>query len=77
LVCHRLIDPGSEWRLHRQWFEQSAMADLLDEDYSLVEKHSLYRRLDKVLQHKEQLLGYLRQRWQDLFGARFECCSTI
>ena len=48
------------------------MADLLDEDYSLVEKNSLYRCLDKVLQHKEQLLGYLRQRWQDLFGARFE-----
>jgi hypothetical protein len=72
LVCYRLIDPGSEWRLHRQWFEQSAMADLLDEDYSLVEKNSLYRCLDKVLQHKEQLLGYLRQRWQDLFGARFE-----
>ena len=20
LVCYRLIDPGSEWRLHRQWF---------------------------------------------------------
>jgi len=72
LVCYRLIDPGSEWRLQRQWFEQSAMADLLDEDYSLVEKNSLYRCLDKVLQHKEQLFGYLRQRWQDLFGARFE-----
>ncbi len=72
LVCYRLIDPGSEWRLHRQWFEQSAMADLLDEDYSLVEKNSLYRCLDKVLKHKEQLFGRLRQRWQDLFGARFE-----
>lgn len=72
LVCYRLIDPGSEWRLHRQWFEQSAMGDLLDEDYSLVEKNSLYRCLDKVLQHKEQLFGHLRQRWQDLFGARFE-----
>jgi hypothetical protein len=72
LVCYRLIDPGSEWRLHRQWFEQSAMAELLDEDYSLVEKNSLYRCLDKVLQHKEPLFGHLRQRWQDLFGARFE-----
>src|ERR1700751_5044680 len=72
LVCYRLIDPGSEWRLHRQWFEQSAMADLLDEDYSLVEKNSLYRCLDKVLGHKEQLFGHLRQRWQDLFGTRFE-----
>jgi transposase len=72
LVCYRLIDPGSEWRLHRQWFEQSAMGDLLDEDYSLVEKNALYRCLDKVLKHKEQLFGHLRQRWQDLFGARFE-----
>jgi len=72
LICYRLIDPGSEWRLHRQWFEQSAMADLLDEDYSLVEKNSLYRCLDKVFEHREQLFGHLRQRWQDLFGARFE-----
>jgi transposase len=72
LVCYRLIDPGSEWRLHRQWFEQSAMGDLLDEDFSLVEKNALYRCLDKVLKHKEPLFGHLRQRWQDLFGARFE-----
>jgi transposase len=72
LVCYGLIDPGSEWRLHRQWFEQSAMGDLLDEDFSLVEKNALYRCLDKVLKHKEELLGHLRQRWQDLFGARFE-----
>jgi hypothetical protein len=32
--------------LHRQWFEQSAMGDLLDEDFSLVEKNALYRCLD-------------------------------
>jgi hypothetical protein len=45
LVCYRLIDPGSEWRLHRQWFEQSATGDLLGEDYSLVSKNALYRCL--------------------------------
>ena len=28
LVAYRLIDPGSEWKLHRQWFDASAMADL-------------------------------------------------
>ena len=72
LVCYGLIDPGSEWRLHRQWFEQSAMGDLLDEDFSLVEKNALYRCLDKVLGHKEELFGHLGQRWQDLFGARFD-----
>src|ERR1700716_87084 len=71
LVCYRLIDPGSEWRLHRQWFEQSAMGDLLGEDYSLVSKNALYRCLDKVLPHKTALFSHLRHRWQDLFGATF------
>lgn len=32
LTVYRLIDPGSEWRLHRQWFQNSALADLLEED---------------------------------------------
>src|SRR5258708_5626310 len=72
LVCYRLIDPGSEWRLHRHWFEHSAMADLLGADFSLAEKNGLYQCLDKVLPHKQALFSHLRQRWQDLFGARFE-----
>jgi len=72
LVCYRLIDPGSEWRLHRLWFERSAMADLLGADFRLVEKNALYRCLDKVLEHKAALFDHLRCRWQDLFGARFE-----
>ncbi len=46
LVCYRLIDPGSEWRLHRLWFEQSAMGDLLGGDFALVEKNALYRCLE-------------------------------
>jgi hypothetical protein len=48
------------------------MGDLLCEDYWLVEKNALYRCLDKVLKHKEQLFSHLGERWQDLFGARFE-----
>src|SRR6476620_12278291 len=72
LVCYRLIDPGSEWRLHRQWFEHSAMADLLGADDTLVAKDTLYRCLDKLLAHKEGLFSHLRGRWQDLFGASFE-----
>jgi transposase len=72
LVCYRLIDPGSEWRLHRLWFEQSAMADLLGQDYALVEKNALYRCLDKVLPLKAEFFSHLQRRWQDLFGARFD-----
>ena len=72
LVCYRLIDPGSEWRLHRLWFDQSAMGDLLGEDYALVEKNALYRCLDKVLEHKPALFSHLTERWQGLFGAKFD-----
>lgn len=72
LVCYRLIDPGSEWRLHRQWFEQSAMGDLLGADFGLVEIHALYRCLDKLLEHKTALFDHQRQRWQDLFGIGFD-----
>lgn len=72
LVCFRLIDPGSKWRLHRQWFEQSAMGDLLDEDFSLVQKDKLYRCLDLLLEHKRDFFSYLRQTWQMLFDVRFE-----
>jgi hypothetical protein len=32
LVANRLPAPGSEWRLHREWFQRSALADLLGED---------------------------------------------
>jgi hypothetical protein len=60
LVCYRLIDPGSEWRLHRQWFEQSAMADLLGADAALAEKNALYRCLDRLLAHKEAVFSHLR-----------------
>ncbi len=72
LTIYRLVDPGSEWRLHRQWFEHSAMADLLEADFALAQKDNLYRCLDKLLAHRAALFGHLRQRWQDLFGVKFE-----
>lgn len=72
LVCFRLIDPGSKWRLHRQWFDQSAMGDLLGEDFSLVQKDKLYRCLDRLLEHKRDFFSYLNKAWQMLFDVRFE-----
>jgi transposase len=72
LVVNRLIDPGSEFRLHRQWFDQSAMAELLGVDFAAAEKDRLYRCLDRLGEHQQELFAYLRQRWQDLFGAQFD-----
>jgi len=48
LCCYRLLDPGSEWRLHRYWYETSAMADLLGAGFELVEIHKLYECLDRL-----------------------------
>ena len=72
LVTYRLIEPGSEWRLHRDWYRRSAMADLLEEDFGLAQKDNLYRCLDKLLAHRAALFQHLRGRWEDLFGVKFE-----
>jgi len=72
LVAYRLISPGSEWRLHRHWFEHSAMGDLLGEDIALAQPNNLYRCLDMLLARKPALFTFLRQRWKDLFQADFE-----
>jgi transposase len=72
LVSYRLIDPGSEWRLHREWFDKSAMADLLGADYRLAADDTLYRCLDQLIMHKAALFSHLQQRWKDLFAARFD-----
>ncbi len=72
LVFYRLLDPGSEWRLHCQWFQDSAAGDLLGEDFSLVQIDKLYRCLDKLLPHSQAFFSALKARWQSLFGASFD-----
>src|SRR6266581_2078431 len=69
LASYRLIAPGSEWRLHREWFGNSAMADLLGADFGLAEEHKLYACHDLLLAHKEALFSHLVERWRDLFNA--------
>ena len=72
LAVYRLLSPGSEWRLHREWFLRSALGELLGGDFSLAEEHRLYECHDQLLAHKEGLFTHLRQRWSDLFNASFD-----
>jgi hypothetical protein len=72
LVIYRLLAPGSEWRLHRHWFGTTALADLLGVDARAAQDDTLYRCHDHVLPLKEELFGHLRQRWSDLFEAKFD-----
>jgi transposase len=72
LTAYRLLSPGSEWRLHRQWFARSALPDLLADDARLAAIHKLYACHDRLLEHKPALFAHLAERWRDLFGAQFE-----
>ncbi len=72
LVGYRLLDPGSEWRLHRDWFKSSAMADLLGEDDAVAAKDTLYRCLDKLCEHKADLFSFLKDQWSLLFDASYD-----
>jgi hypothetical protein len=72
LVFYRFIEPGSEWRLYRHWFEHSALADLLGVDLELADIHKLYECHDRLLTHQRELFDHLTGRWRDLFNARFE-----
>ena len=72
LVAYRLLAPGSEWRLHREWFQRSALADLLGEDAGLAEIHKLYRCHDRLLVHKQAVFDHLVGRWRDLFNISYD-----
>src|SRR5467141_765046 len=72
LVVNRLLDPGSEFRVHRQWYLTTALDELLGTDFAVAEKDRLYRCLDRLLEHKRELFLWLREKWADLFQADFE-----
>jgi hypothetical protein len=72
LTVYRLISPGAEWRLHREWYGRSALADLLGADAALADSHILYRCHDRLLEHKQALFDHLVGRWRDLFNVSFD-----
>jgi hypothetical protein len=71
-VVNRLIDPGSELRIHRQWFLHSAMDELLGADFAVAGKDRLYRCLDRILEHKDALCQHLARQWKTLFDTSFD-----
>lgn len=72
LTAYRLLAPGSEWRLHREGFGRTALADFLGGDERLAESHALYACHDRLLEHQQALFTHLAQRWRGLFNAGFD-----
>ena len=63
-VTYRLISPGSQWRLHRHWFETTATADLLNVDLGAVDPHKLDGCLDLLVAHKAAPFSHSNARWK-------------
>jgi hypothetical protein len=72
LAVNCLIKPASEFYVHRQWFNKTAMDELLSTDYRIASKDRLYRCLDKILDHKEDLCKHLKNKWEDMFAIEFD-----
>ena len=72
LTINRLCKPGSEFAVHRRWFLSSAMDELLGVDFAAADKDRLYRCLDRIGPHKDELFKFLVGRWKTLFDAQFD-----
>lgn len=72
LVVNRPPEPGSEFRAHRHRFTHSAMDVLPNCGFEVASKDRLYRCLDRILEHKQELFVWLRQKWSELFAAEFD-----
>ena len=77
LVVNRLLDPGSEFRVHRQWYLNSAFDELMGKGFEVAEKDRLYRCLDRVLEHKQELFVYLSRSGPICSEPISKYCSTI
>lgn len=71
LVVYRLLSPGSEWRLHREWYGRSALPDLLHSD-EVIDSHALYACHALLLEHKAALFDHLVCRRRELFDVSFD-----
>ncbi|MGH9771949.1 MAG: IS1634 family transposase, partial [Candidatus Acidiferrales bacterium] len=72
LVLGRICEPSSELRLAEHFYESSALADLLGVPAAKVNEDRLYRALDQLLPHKEELEKHLKDRLGELFELDYD-----
>jgi transposase len=72
LVICRLCDPSSELRIAEHGYEQSALGDLLGVCSDKINDDRLYRALDQLLPHKQELEKHLKNRLGELFGLSYD-----
>jgi len=72
LTLARFCGQKSELEVAQRWYADSALEDLLGVPFGQVNDARLYRGLDVLHTHKEQLCQHLLKRYQSWFGVQFE-----
>ncbi len=72
LVLARLCEPSSELHIAEDWFRRTALDDLLGVPVEKVNEDRLYRALDELLPHKEDLERHLKDRLSGLFEVKYD-----
>jgi transposase len=72
LTLARFCGQKSELEVAQRWYADSALEDLLGVPFGQINDARLYRGLDVLHAHKEQLCQHLLKRYQSWFGVQFE-----
>ena len=72
LVLARFCAPSSELQIAETWYRKTALEDLIGVKGDKIDEDRLYRALDALLPHKDELCRHLQKRYGELFGASFD-----
>jgi transposase len=72
LVVARFCAPSSELQIAESWYDKTALDDLLGVRSDKIIEDRLYRALDALVPHKDELCRHLQRRYGELFGCRFD-----
>ena len=72
LVTARFCEPSSELHIAEDWYRRTALADLLRLGDEEANKDRLYRALDHLLMHKQDLEAHLSKGCGELFAVQNE-----
>ena len=72
LVIARFCAPSSELQIAESWYGKTALDDLLGVPFDKINEDRLYRALDALLPHKDELCRHLQACYGELFGTTFD-----
>lgn len=72
LTLARFCAPSSELRIAEFWYGRTALDDLLGVPADKINEDRLYRGLDALLPHKDELFDHFQKVYGDLFGIEYD-----